>query len=148
MRIQRAAILAVLALAAGACAALSPIAEKPDVTVRSVSLSSVGLTGMDGELDMDIYNPNGFGLPLTRVDYTLSVGTAQAVRGTFELSATIPAKGTAPVSGTFRIDTASAVGVAASVASGARNYEIAATLYFQTRFGEVAASVTHNGTLL
>lgn len=103
---------------------------------------------MDGQVDMDIYNPNGFGLPLTRVDWTLSVGSAQAVRGTFDLSATIPAKGTAPVAGTLHIDTASAVGVAAAVASGARNYEIKATLYFQTRLGEIAANVAHSGTLL
>jgi LEA14-like dessication related protein len=148
MRTRPTLILAFLILSLTACGALSPMAEKPQVTVRSLSLSSAGFSGMDGEVAMDIYNPNGFGLPLNRVDWTLSVGSAQAVRGSFEMSETIPAKGSAPVTGRLHIDVSSAVGVAAAVASGVRTYDIQATLHFQTRLGELTVAVSHRGELL
>ncbi len=145
---NRSILLLAIAVILSACGALSPIAEKPTVTVRSVALSSAGFSGMNGTVAMDIYNPNGFALPLRQVDWTLSVGSAQAVRGSFELTETIPAKASAPVTGRLHMDVAGAVGVAASLAQGVRSYQIQATLTFQTRFGDLTANVTHNGELL
>jgi len=148
MRILPKALILVIAVTLAACGALSPMAEKPDVTVRSVSLSAAGFTGMDGNVSMDVYNPNGFGMPLKRVEWTLSVGSAQAVRGSFELSETIPAKGSAPVEGRIHIGVGAAVGVAAAIAEGIRTYNIQATLTFQTRLGDLKANVSHQGELL
>ncbi len=153
MRMIRSSVLVVLALTAAlaglaSCGALSPMAAQPQVTVRSVSLSAAGFSGVDGTVAMDIYNPNGFALPLRRVDWTLSVGSVQAVRGSFDLTATIPAKASAPVDGRLHIDVGSAVGVASALAQGVRSYEISATLTFQTRFGDLRADVQHQGQLL
>ncbi len=140
--------LVLLILTVAGCGALSPVAEKPTATVRSVSLSSASFTGMDGKISMDIFNPNGFALPLTQVEWTLTVGSSQAVRGSFDLTATIPAKGSAPVQGTLHIGAASAVGVAAAVAQGIRTYQVRATLHFKTRFGPITAAVVHDGELI
>jgi LEA14-like dessication related protein len=139
-------LLALAAILAG-CGALSPVAEKPKVTVQSVSLASASFTGIRGQVAMDVYNPNGFGIPLTRVDWSLSVGSAQAVSGSFDLSETIPAKASAPVMGSLRIDASSAIGVASQLAAGARTYTLRGTLHFQTRFGNLSVDIAGEGEL-
>lgn len=139
--------LLLLTLMLGACGALSPVAEKPKVTVNTVSLSSASFTGIRGEVAMDVYNPNGFGLPLTRVDWSLSVGSARAVSGTFKLSDTIPAKASLPVLGSLTIDAASAIDVAAQLAAGARTYTLRGTLHFQTRFGNLSVDISGEGDI-
>lgn len=130
-----------------ACGALSPVTEKPKVTVNTVSLSSAGFSGMTGKVGMDIYNPNAFGLPLTRVEWTLSVGNAKAVSGAFDLSDTIPAKASAPVEGSLRVDATSAIAVAAQLASGERTYTIQGRLHFQTRFGNLSVDIAGQGEI-
>jgi hypothetical protein len=70
------------------------------------------------------------------------------VRGSFELSETIPAKASAPVEGRIHIGVGAAVGVAAAIAEGIRTYNIQATLTFQTRLGDLKANVRHQGELL
>jgi LEA14-like dessication related protein len=140
-------LLISLALMLTACGALSPVAEKPKVTVNTVSLSAAGFTGIRGELGMDVYNPNGFGLPLTRVDWSLSVGSAKAVSGSFKLSDTVPAKASVPVVGSLTIDAASAIGVASELASGVRTYTLRGTLHFQTRFGNLSVDIAGQGEI-
>ena len=130
------------------CGALSPVAEKPQVTVRTVSLSSASFTGIDGRIDMDVFNPNPFGMPLHRVDWALSVGSSEPVRGSFDMSETIPAKASAPVTGSIRITAASAIGITAALASGERTYNLQAELYFQTKFGELKVAVTHQAKIV
>lgn len=130
-----------------ACGALSPVAEKPKVTVKGVSLSSVGFSGMTGEVAMEVFNPNSFGIPLTRVEWTLSVGNAKAVSGAFDLSETIPAKASAPVVGSLRIDASSAIRVVGELASGARTYTLQGRLHFQTRFGKLSVDIAGQGEI-
>src|SRR5690606_19581594 len=93
----------VLALTSG-CSFFMRSMEKPTATVRDVSVSSVGFTGVAGELHVDVMNPNSFGVPLSGIDWTLSIGGSRAVTGTVQLSQTIPAKGVAPVVTSLAID--------------------------------------------
>ena len=45
-----------------------------------------------GELDLEVQNPNAFGVPLSGIDWELTIGGARAITGRAELSKTIPAK--------------------------------------------------------
>jgi LEA14-like dessication related protein len=121
--------------------------EKPTATVRQVSVSSVSFTGATGELDLDVMNPNSFGVPLSGVDWQLSIGGAKAVTGTVQLSQTIPAKGVAPIVTTLSIDARDAVTVAGVLGRGARDYRIDVTLHFSTKVGPLDVAVTHDGQL-
>ncbi len=134
-------------MALAGCGLLSAVAEKPTVKVTQVSLSSAGFSGVRGQLGLNVHNPNPFGMPLHRIDWTLSVGSAQAVQGKIELSENIPAQASLPVTTSLTISALDAVQVASQIASGVRAYNLRATLYFQTSYGELTVDLQHNGDL-
>ncbi len=138
-------LLALLSLAA--CGALPPVTEKPTVTVNTLSIRSASFTGVDGLMTMDVFNPNGYSLPLRRVEWKLAVGDAQAVDGVFDLSKTIPAKNSAPIKGRLELKASSAMSVARVLAGGAKTYTIQGRMHFQTRFGDLAVDFSHEGSV-
>jgi LEA14-like dessication related protein len=154
MRAGLAAAAAVLALAAvtalSGCSIFMRSIEKPKASVRDVSISSIsaaGLGGISGQLQLDVTNPNGFGVPLSGIDWQLAIGGARAVTGTVELSQTIPARGVAPVATSLTVSATDAIAVGSALAGGARGYTMKARLHFSTPVGEVSVDVEHAGTL-
>jgi len=121
--------------------------EKPRATVRDVSVSSAGFSGVTGELHLDVMNPNSFGVPLSGIDWQLSIGGARAATGTAQLSKEIPAKGVAPIDTSLSIGTSDAITVAGILAGGARDYQLTAHLHFSTTVGPIDVEVDHAGTL-
>ena len=121
--------------------------EKPTADVRGVSVSSAGFTGVTGELALDVMNPNSFGVPLSGIDWQLSIGGTRAVTGSVQLQQTIPAKGVAPVKTSLSIAASDAVVVGSMIARGTRNYQITAKLHFSTSVGQIDVDVTHTGEL-
>jgi LEA14-like dessication related protein len=140
-------LLLACAIATTGCSLFMHSIEKPTVTVRDVSVSSAGFTGVTGELRLDVMNPNGFGVPLSGIDWQLSIGGARAVTGAVQLQQTIPAKGVAPVVTSLTISAADAIGVAAALASGANSYQIDAKLHFSTQVGQIDVEVHKSGSL-
>lgn len=140
--------LAVFALAAPltACFLARPV-ERPTATVRGASLAVASVTSIEGELALDVMNPNAFGLPLSSVDWELAIGGARAVTGRVDASQTIPAKASAPVSTSLRIDLRDAVDAARAVAQGERAYQLRARLHFSTQLGDLTVDVDHRGSL-
>jgi LEA14-like dessication related protein len=138
--------LACLAATSG-CSLFMHSIEKPTAEVRDVSITSADFGGASGELALDVMNPNGFGVPLSGIDWQLSIGNTRAVTGTVRLSQEIPAKGIAPVTTSLSIAGMDAINVARMVASGARDYRIDVHLHFATRVGQVDVDVTHAGQL-
>jgi LEA14-like dessication related protein len=102
---------------------------------------------VSGELALDVMNPNSFGVPLSGIDWQLSVGGARAVTGTVQLSQTIPARGVAPVKTSLTITARDAVAVGTALATGARTYQLTAKLHFSTAIGQLDVEVKHAGTL-
>ncbi len=134
-------------VALSGCSLFMHSMEKPTAEVRNVSLSSAGFTGVTGQLQMDVTNPNGFGVPLSGVEWQLSIGNNRAVSGTAELQANIPARGVAPVTTTLTIDARDAISVGSALASGARTYQLDAKLTFSTQIGPLTVELHHQGTL-
>ncbi len=122
--------------------------EKPQVTVTAVAIGSVSFTGIEGTIDLDVFNPNAFGVPLSMIEWEISVGSSRAVQGRIELSATIPAKASAPVTAALRIDAADAVDVGMQLAAGVRTYTLAARFTFSTTLATVSVDVVHESTLM
>jgi LEA14-like dessication related protein len=130
-----------------ACSMFTRSIERPTADVRDVAVSSAGWSGVSGELHLDVANPNGFGVPLAGIDWELAIGGARAVRGTVELSQTIPARGVAPVSTSLSIDARDAIAVGAELARGAHSYHLTARLHFTTPVGPLDVAVEHSGEL-
>ena len=55
-------VLPALLVAAAACAVLSDVFREPDIQLQRATLRSVGLTGGNLELAVQVYNPNRFDL--------------------------------------------------------------------------------------
>ncbi len=121
--------------------------EKPSATVRDVSVSSAGFTGVTGQLRLDVTNPNPIGVPLQGIDWTLSIGGAKAVSGTVQLSQTIPARGVAPVTTTLTIDARDVAAVGSALAGGSRSYQLHAHIRFATAVGPLAVDLDTTGQL-
>jgi LEA14-like dessication related protein len=130
-----------------ACAGFPRTVEKPTAEVREVSVGAVSLSGMRGEVALDVFNPNGFSVPLHRVDWQLEVGGARAVAGAFDLSHNIPARGIAPVTVDLRVDARDAAAVARRLAAGERTYVLRGVLHFSTTFGAISVQFESTGTL-
>lgn len=139
--------LVVMVLFPAACATLPHGIENPRVTVRSVSVAAAGLTGLSGELDLDVFNPNQFGLPLESCTWQLAVAGDQAASGRFDLSRTIPAEASAPVESHLSIDALAAARVGAHLAAGERRYRLTGTLRFSTALGPITVDFSHEGEL-
>jgi LEA14-like dessication related protein len=121
--------------------------EKPKVDVTNVSMTQASFSGVNGELALDVMNPNNFGVPLSGIDWQLSIGGTRAVTGSVQLSQTIPARGTAPVMTSLAIGTGDAISVASVLARGARDYQINVKLHFSTQIGPIDVDVVHTGQL-
>jgi len=147
MRFFACVLAATAASTLGGCSLFMHSIEKPKADVREVSLSSASFSGVSGQLDLDVMNPNSFSVPLSGIDWTLSVGGTRAVTGTVQLSQEIPAKGVAPVTTSLSIATSDALAVGAALASGTRDYQIQVRLHFATQVGQIDVDVTHAGRL-
>jgi LEA14-like dessication related protein len=137
---------AILAVPLAACFLAHPI-ERPTVQARNVSIATASLTAVEGQLDLDVQNPNGFAVPLSSIDWQFSIAGTSAVSGRVDLSQTIPAKASAAVSTSLRIDLREAVAAATALARGARDYQLQLRLNFATQLGDVTVDLDHRGQL-
>lgn len=143
---MRLVALAPLALLTG-CSLFMHSIERPSAEVRGVAVSSASFTGISGELALDVTNPNGFGVPLSGIDWQLSIGGTRAVTGSVQLNQTIPARGVAPVKTTLSIAASDAIAVGGALAAGSRDYRIDVKLHFSTSVGQLDVDVEHTGQL-
>jgi len=75
---KRRIALAAAAVAFAATAACSTLGRAafadPVVTLKNVQVSSLGLTGGNLNVILNVYNPNGYRLDATRLSYSVAVG--------------------------------------------------------------------------
>jgi LEA14-like dessication related protein len=143
MRFVFVALLAVLA----GCSLFTRSIEKPSAKVRDVSLSSAGFSGVSGELSLDVMNPNPVGVPLSGIEWELSIAGTRTMTGSVELTKTIPARGVAPVTTMLKLAATDALAAGSALASGARDYKVRAVLRFATPIGPIEVEVEHAGML-
>lgn len=99
-------LLAVMALTLlGACAAMVPRLETPNVTLAGLALEEFGLVEQRYRLQLRIQNPNAIELPITGVAFRLDLNGVEFARGARAGIKPIPAFGERlvdiPVSGSL-----------------------------------------------
>lgn len=142
----RVVIVSMLLFGTGCPGVLKPL-EKPTAEFQGLTVQGVGFSGLDARAAFVLTNPNSIGLPLRAVDWQLSIGGASPVRGRVDLSATIPAKGSAPIDVGIHVTAGAAVEMAGRLSSGARDYHVAGTMHFQTSLGDIAVAFDHSGAI-
>jgi LEA14-like dessication related protein len=105
-RLMSVAAIATVAIVAG-CSALGKQAfQQPVVRLQNVKVNGVGLTGGNLDVQLNVYNPNGFRLDATRLTYGVQIGNevqlaTGAVDSRFTVQAGDSTMVTIPVSFTY-----------------------------------------------
>ena len=73
-------------------AGIKGIAEPPGVSVQDVSFQRFSWQGGEALISINLSNPNAFPLPLTGVDYALTLNGVEVGMGSREQSVQIPAR--------------------------------------------------------
>ena len=84
---RAAAVAAALALAGAgsACATLGrAVFQEPVVHFRALRVNGLGLTGGSLDVELSVFNPNGYALESTRFTYNLLMDTVQVANGLIE----------------------------------------------------------------
>ena len=86
-------LAAVTALGAYGCASVARNAfAEPVVTLRDVKLQGIGMTGGSFDVVLSVYNPNGYRLDATQLNYNLFVDTLRFANGTLNQQFTVQEK--------------------------------------------------------
>jgi LEA14-like dessication related protein len=130
-----------------ACAAFPAALERPRAEVRDVRIEALSLAGLRGEVDLDVFNPNAFAVPLDRVEWQLEIGGADTAGGSVRLAEAIPARGSAPLVIGLQLDGSDAAALARQLAAGERSYTLRGVMHFTTSLGEIPVSFVESGDI-
>ena len=89
----RASVLAALLAGLGACAALAPHIEPPQLDLVGVDVKDATLAEQHFLLRLRVQNPNDMALPVQGIDYTLRLGDQDFGGGSSVSAFTVPARG-------------------------------------------------------
>jgi LEA14-like dessication related protein len=86
-------LAAATAVGAYGCASIGRNAfAEPVVTLRDVKLQGIGLTGGSFDVVLSVYNPNGYRLDASQLNYNLFVDTLRFANGTLNQQFTVQEK--------------------------------------------------------
>ena len=92
---MRRMMLAATTMAIAATAACSSVAKQsflqPDVQVKDVKVTALGLTGGSVDVVLNVHNPNNFRLDGTRLSYNLLIDTVRFATGSLDQRMTVEA---------------------------------------------------------
>jgi LEA14-like dessication related protein len=135
------------------CAGLQDLARsafrEPTLTFRNASVDVLDLEGATVALHVDLQNPNGFGLDVAHVGWSLDAEGTRVATGDTPGGLSIPANGTAPLAIPVRVrwrDVPGILGLFRRGEDGLR-YAVAATIGVRTPIGVVELPVAHQGRL-
>jgi LEA14-like dessication related protein len=150
---MRKASLAVPLLLLAACAGLGELAassvRKPKLKFRSASVQALDLEGATVAFTWDLENPNGFGVDIARVGWSVDVEGTRVAAGDLPGGLEIRAGGRAPVTFPVHLRFRDLPGIVALLGGGkdAVSYRLAGTLGIGTPVGILDVPVSHAGRL-
>jgi LEA14-like dessication related protein len=140
-------LAAAVALGAYGCSSIGRNAfAQPVVTLKDVKLQGVGLTGGSFDVVLSVYNPNGYRLDATQLNYNLFVDTVRFANGTLNQQFTVQENDsttvTVPVNFTY-----AGVGEAGRqlLNTGSVNYRVAGDVRVATPVGSFTVPYDRTG---
>jgi len=93
LNVLRYAGLVLAATLLSGCASTGDLISAPDVSLRNVQLTDVGLSRQTFLLSFDVTNPNPFPLPISTVSYGVELDSQRFASGRTQGGFTVPASG-------------------------------------------------------
>jgi LEA14-like dessication related protein len=140
------AFVTLVTLGAVGCAGLTGGFKDPIVSFRGVRINGLGTQGGAADIELSVYNPNGFKLEGTRLTYRLMVDSTPVGNGAYEDRFTVQKGDTAvihlPVSFTF-----AGLGAAGRqlLTSGSVNYRVLGDVTVATPLGNFTRPYDRTG---
>jgi LEA14-like dessication related protein len=138
---------AVALTAVGGCGGLgSKTFAQPQVTLKDVKLTGVGLTGGSLDVVLNVYNPNNFRLDASRMTYRVMMDTVGLANGAIDQMTTVQSKDSTavriPVNFTY-----SGLGEAGRqiLNTGSVNYRVLGDLVVATPLGNFTVPYDRTG---
>lgn len=152
MRRLAAAPLLLASVAAAGCATLGRMAEqaieRPRVEVVGARLLQADLEGATVAFDLVVENPNGLGLRVARVAWSIDVEGSRVVAGHAPGGVAIPARGRAPVQLDARLPWHAVPRLLENLSTRREvAYRLEASLGVETPLGVIDVAVAHAGEL-
>lgn len=144
IRSRRLSVLVVSCLAAGGLALLGgcpkpePTIKKPVPSFVSAAVRRGGVGALLVRAELDVENPNSFGLELLAVDWELSVGGTAAVRGRADYDVAIAPKKSAPITLRMRLPPMLAAPALGHLTGGDKQVRVSGIMHFSSERGPVA----------
>ena len=149
---RSAAVLVFVALLAG-CAGVQELArsavKEPKLTFRSAKVESLDMEGATVGFTWDLENPNGFGVDLARVGWTVDVEGTRIASGDLPGGLKIRANASAPVTFPVRVRFRDVPGIVSLLSSGKDviQYRLGGTLGVRTPLGILDLPLSHQDRL-
>jgi LEA14-like dessication related protein len=86
------------------CAALEQVVERPEVRLTGLRLVSADVRRQQYAIELALFNPNRFALPLRDVDYILELNGQSFARGLTDASTRLPPGESVPLTLTVETD--------------------------------------------
>lgn len=87
--------LSLVVLLLSACASLPAVLDPPTVTLSSIDLKQLGLFEQQFLVKLRLKNPNGVKLPITGMDYQITLNDQKFAQGVSNQAVSVPANGDA-----------------------------------------------------
>ncbi len=148
-KIALAAPLLLLAACAGLQEYAASALKKPKLTFRTASLSALDLEGATIDFTYDLENPNGFGVDLARVAWSVAVEGTRIASGDLPGGLQIRANATSPVTFPVRVRFQDVPGIVSLLGSGKDKirYDLAGNLGVRTPLGVLDVPLSHRDEL-
>ena len=91
------------ALALTTCQSFNSVIQEPKVHLNSVDIAGISISGVNLVGHVDVENPNGFSIPLPKIDWELFVNSSPFIQGVVKNDKTIRSRGKATLDLPFSV---------------------------------------------
>jgi len=149
MRIASVALAFALASCAGVQQLARSAVKEPKLTFRSASIEALDMEGVTVAFTFDLENPNGFGVDLARLGWTIDVEGTRIASGDLPGGLRIRANGASPIVFPVRVRYQDVPGIVSLLGSGkdVMQYRLAGTLGIRTPIGVLDLPLSHEDRL-
>ena len=76
-----------------ACSSFNSLIQEPKLSLNSVDIAGISITGVDLVARVNVENPNGFSIPLPKIDWELFINNASFISGALKKDQSIKSRG-------------------------------------------------------